>query len=305
MNIRNWDFNNLDLYIKDNDQESLYLDFKQSRSLLDWTADHKRELAKDVSSFANSGGGLIIYGAKEKNYKFAGFDDGLPVEEAWHERVQQIIDSLSYLHRRIEGLTIHKIENPTKAGRIFLLIYIPQSIYPIMENKTHKFWKRSNCNTVEMEGFEIEDVWNRRKYPDLELLLPQWKRTLTPGNHIGFFRMEIYLKNNGPIRVHDWKIICLFPFDYAHKAETYILQRLAAYPEYKKVFINDNKYLQTVNVSSSTLFPEEQIMALSLNYIMTDDLYKKRHGKIFEIVVYADDNPPIRKQFSLEDFQDW
>jgi hypothetical protein len=307
MNIRNWNFKTLELYVKDNDQESLYLEFKESRALLGWASNHKKELAKDVSAFANSGGGLIIYGAKEsKNYKFAGFDDGLPIEDGWHERVQQVIDSPSYLHRKIEGLTIHKIENPANDNTVFLIIYIPQSIYPIMENKTYTFWRRSNVITVKMEGFEIEDVWNRRQHPDLEILQPQWKRT-SQAEEQAIFNMEICLKNKGPIRVHEWKIICLFPLAYAHKAASYISRIVAAvdYPKYTEVLISDNKYLQVVQVSSSTLFPEEQIKALSLGYIMNDNLHDNLYDKMFEIVLYADDNPPLRKQCFLRDFQDW
>ncbi|MHA1839473.1 MAG: AlbA family DNA-binding domain-containing protein [Candidatus Ranarchaeia archaeon] len=47
--------------------ESLILDYKES---LDLTSDQaKRELVKDVSAFANTQGGLLLYGAKEDRRK--------------------------------------------------------------------------------------------------------------------------------------------------------------------------------------------------------------------------------------------
>jgi len=49
-------------------EESLNLEFKSSNSL-DITDHNKRELSKDISSFANSAGGIVIYGIDEHNHK--------------------------------------------------------------------------------------------------------------------------------------------------------------------------------------------------------------------------------------------
>ena len=48
-------------------EESIQLDFKQAESL--GKNDKKKlEIAKDVSAFANSAGGYIVYGIKENNH---------------------------------------------------------------------------------------------------------------------------------------------------------------------------------------------------------------------------------------------
>lgn len=51
--------------IKAQVQESLNLDYKRSNSI---SNKSRAEIAKDVSAFANSDGGLIIYGVEEKDH---------------------------------------------------------------------------------------------------------------------------------------------------------------------------------------------------------------------------------------------
>ena len=57
----------LNQLIRDQVQESLHLDYKKTDSL-DNTEKNKKEISKDVSAFANSDGGIIIYGIVEKKH---------------------------------------------------------------------------------------------------------------------------------------------------------------------------------------------------------------------------------------------
>jgi predicted HTH transcriptional regulator len=57
----------LDRLIADDIQESLTLDYKDARAL-GKTDPQRNELCKDVSAFANSAGGQIIYGIQEKGH---------------------------------------------------------------------------------------------------------------------------------------------------------------------------------------------------------------------------------------------
>ena len=45
-------------------EESIHLDFKQAEALSK-NDKKKSEIAKDISAFANSDGGIVIYGLKE------------------------------------------------------------------------------------------------------------------------------------------------------------------------------------------------------------------------------------------------
>jgi predicted HTH transcriptional regulator len=56
-----WEENDLLDIVKIETQESIELDFKESKALEN-TEKKKDDISKDVSAFANSAGGTIIYG---------------------------------------------------------------------------------------------------------------------------------------------------------------------------------------------------------------------------------------------------
>jgi predicted HTH transcriptional regulator len=64
--------------------ESLTLDYKKSPALAKDSAS-RDELCKDVSAFANSAGGRIIYGIPEKDQKPQPLDSGVPNDKISRE----------------------------------------------------------------------------------------------------------------------------------------------------------------------------------------------------------------------------
>ena len=86
-------------------KESLTLDYKGSPSLgkLDKQRD---ELCKDVTAFANSAGGQIVYGVEEDKHVPTRLDEGADtaITKEW---VEQVI--VSRVQPRIEGLIIKPI----------------------------------------------------------------------------------------------------------------------------------------------------------------------------------------------------
>ncbi len=64
-----YDKNSINELIENKGRENLYLDFKSERALEKRNnIDLSLDISKDVASFANSDGGNIIYGIKEKNH---------------------------------------------------------------------------------------------------------------------------------------------------------------------------------------------------------------------------------------------
>ena len=141
-------------------QESLTLDYKASPSL---ARDDKRrdELCKDVSAFANSAGGQIIYGIEEKDRKPLKVDDGSDLSREW---IEQVIDS--GVQPRLEGLVITPV--PVGSGRHAYVLTMPQaSGRAPHQAPDKKYYKRQNFQSVPMEDYEIRDALRRATTPEL------------------------------------------------------------------------------------------------------------------------------------------
>jgi len=145
-------------------QESLTLDYKASPALA--RDDKPRdELCKDVSAFANSAGGQIIYGIVEKDRKPVKVDDGSDLSREW---IEQVIDS--NVQPRLDGLVITPV--PVGSGRHAYVLTIPQaSGRAPHQAPDKKYYKRQNFQSVPMEDYEIRDALRRATTPELYIEL--------------------------------------------------------------------------------------------------------------------------------------
>lgn len=122
-----WNKQRLEQLIVDNVEENLALDYKRADSLAK-TDGKKTEVTKDISSFANSSGGLVIYGIAE-------FDDSArrhfperldPIRrtEISKEWLDQVIQTI---RPRIEGVVIHPVPISDSEGTVCYVVEVPQS----------------------------------------------------------------------------------------------------------------------------------------------------------------------------------
>ncbi len=170
-----WDENDLLDMVKAGTQESIELDFKESGSL-QATDKKKDDISKDVSAFANSAGGTIIYGMTEDKvtHVATGLDTGSNPAEITKEWLEQVINSK--IHRRIDGVRIRQIElTTTHPGKVAYVVYVPSSTRAPHQASDKRFYKRFNFQSVPMEEYEIRDVSRRGETPDLriEFTLPK------------------------------------------------------------------------------------------------------------------------------------
>jgi hypothetical protein len=159
----------LDMLVAQGIQESLTLDYKEARSLGKGSPE-RNELCKDVSAFANSAGGQIVYGIEEKDRRpmrvqeADGVDSGVITRE-W---IEHVIDS--NVQPRIVGLRIKPIE--VASGRLAYAITIP----PATTNAPHmasdnKYYYRQNFQSVPMEDYQVRDTLRRATTPELYVRL--------------------------------------------------------------------------------------------------------------------------------------
>ena len=136
--------------------ESIWLDYKASPAL---SKKKKDEICKDVSAFANSDGGVLIYGVKEEYTVPKEIDDGVDTSKISKEWIDEIL--ATNITPIISGIEI--IEIKKTANNSVFVVNIQKSFRGPHQSPDKKYYKRSNARSAPMEHYEIEDIRNRRQ----------------------------------------------------------------------------------------------------------------------------------------------
>ena len=143
-------------------EENIHLDYKAAGAL-DKKDDKKRnEITKDISAFANSDGGIIIYGVSEEDHKPKEISpiDGRIYTKECLENVIQLIQP------RIDDLKIYPIRGDD-IGQSIYVVKIPRSNNAPHMAKDKRYYKRFNFKSEPMEDYEVKDLFNRASTPQL------------------------------------------------------------------------------------------------------------------------------------------
>ncbi|MCX2681905.1 ATP-binding protein [Galbibacter sp. EGI 63066] len=167
--MEEWTLYKLQQLIEDQIEESNSLDYKGAGALAK-SDGKKKEISKDVSAFANSNGGMIIYGIREfdnpdKNHLPEKID---PVQrnQISKEWLEQVI--ATRIQPKIEGLEIIPVTIDEIANTVVYVVQIPKST-TAHQASDNKYYKRYNFQSEAMQDYEIRDVMNRMSYPKIEL----------------------------------------------------------------------------------------------------------------------------------------
>lgn len=134
--------------------EGYKLDFKREFS------KKSKELAKDVSSFANTSGGFLIYGIDDKTLQATGVPKdvgGKNVVEWFNQVVSGNVTPNIYYREP------HCIEIPN-SDKILLIVEIPESSRkPHMVNDDFKYYIRVNDSSKTANHYQVRDMFNQSK----------------------------------------------------------------------------------------------------------------------------------------------
>ena len=196
-----WDKLDIEQLIASQRQEDINLDYKSSDSL-EKNDGKKSEITKDVSSFANSDGGVIIYGVKEydttdKKHLPEKIDKGVDPSEFSREWLEQVINS--GIKPKINGLRIKPIPLSSKSS--IYVVYIPKSM-TAHQAADKRYYKRYNFQSVSMEHYEIVDIMNRSILPNLQ---PSFVLKMASGLDYHYV-LEVYLNNEGTTVIKNFSL---------------------------------------------------------------------------------------------------
>jgi hypothetical protein len=205
-----WTKQRLDQMIADGVEENLSLDYKRADSLAK-TDGKKTEVTKDVSSFANSSGGVLIYGiaefADEPRKHLPERLDPIQRSEISKEWLDQVVQAIQ---PRIEGVVIHPVTISKPDNTVCYVVEVPQSHTAHMA-RDHRYHMRHNFTTARMEDYQVRDVMNRRTHPTIRgfiyvnrksnLVLVRLENVGTVMARDVMVEVELPIEMNGPITV--------------------------------------------------------------------------------------------------------
>lgn len=257
-----YNINDITALVYNEAEESVHLDFKAAGSL---SKDDKKkvEIAKDVSAFANSDGGIIVYGIEEKDHKAhaLSYIDGNTYTKEWLEQVIQ-----DNIQRRIDGLEIFPIRDEGNVAKSIYVVKIPRSSNTPHMSADKCYYKRNNFRSVKMEEYEVRDLFYRESTPNLEISGYKFYPKENGDNNITFgFIVQVWNASNTIATMY--KLNCYIT-NYISFNEIY----WEPIKDEMNYTVLGNKRLKISQLGKVPLFPDEAIDMLRFSIEIPNEM---------------------------------
>jgi hypothetical protein len=147
-------------------EEGLNLDYKHIKAV-----DDPDKIAKSITAFANSGGGLVLLGVEEleetdERGRTVKLKPG-PITWGPKSLTREKLESMLIvrIHPPVQGLRIHPIRS--KSEEVVFLIDVPQSMRPPHQAPDKRYYLRYNFQNLPMDHYQVADLFLKRLRPDL------------------------------------------------------------------------------------------------------------------------------------------
>ena len=169
--------------------EDLHLDYKDKGSLLAPGRDKQKraeDISKDVSSFLNSDGGVLVYGVPETNDPNTtggapipgGPDVGFQRGDIDKETIENLVTT--NIQPR-PGPNLFRVTEVPYDERVVFVVEAAVGIGDVWQAKDRRYYKRFNYKAEPMEHYEINLARNRNVGPNLKLVFgfnDRWETNL-------------------------------------------------------------------------------------------------------------------------------
>ena len=201
----NYTFDDIQALIDNHAEEGVHLELKRANALSKENAD---KVTKTFSAFANSDGGVVIYGIAEEDHVASdySFVDGNKITSEYISMLAR------YVQPAIEGLRIYPIRKDDDFSKSIYVVKVPRSDKAPHMAKDHKYYKRNNVESIPMEDFDVKDVMNRIHNPELGIFacfLNKLSQKVN-GQEYTKFLFFAMIGNFGRVLSHDYKLISYF-----------------------------------------------------------------------------------------------
>ncbi len=164
------DLDRIDEYIRDQQEENLHLDFKIINSA-NLTRDDRKIFAKCVSGFANSSGGIIVWGvdARKNANEVDSAVGKIPISplSLFISRITTLTGQV--VEPIVDGIIHKRVDESSDSGYAVTLVPMSVSGPHMAKSGEDRYFKRSGDSFYRMEHFDLEDMFGRRAKPSLDL----------------------------------------------------------------------------------------------------------------------------------------
>jgi len=292
-------------FVHENRPENVFLDFKEKKSADGRKAlsdDDKNNFAKALSGFANSSGGVLIWGVGEKRID----DSTVAYQKMPISNLSMFIKNLESLLPEavvpdVDGVRNEAIKIEDDQDNGYVVTLVPESARPPhrAEFKLHQYYKRSGDSFRTMEHFDIEDMFGRRACPDLVLEIGH--TTIAREQHFHRYSLTATVRNDGRAMSRYYGFDLQFPKLALDKVRSSRQGIRITNPERMRIkeTINDLVVLSyKTGQKDPPIFPGEKVTILPneeqpnsagyVNYYVDSAIWSAFKNRDLSVAVYCD-----------------
>jgi hypothetical protein len=152
--------------------ETIHLEFKKKKfgNTPELDAGDTRSFSKSLSGFANSDGGVLLWGVGTGKHDHA--ESLHPIANCVEFAGRLKKSLLNAVQPFVDDVRIEPITRPDGSGFVKCLIPASDKTPHRAMMADREYFKRSTEGFYRLEHFDLEDMFGRRPIPRLELLLP-------------------------------------------------------------------------------------------------------------------------------------